>query len=161
MFFASTPRHACRHCKTFPLGYGSWSFSALFALCTSTAAMPPRKRAVKAKEAEPVVEQAADSEEDEENEDTVADLKAAVPSEIAAFRKLFADAQVLPNAHKSFEFLRNSSSNYIWCYASFSMCVAMRCAVQRSDRVGAVAKMTPKCARNSGTSVIAIALKVT
>jgi hypothetical protein len=65
--------------------------------------MPPRKRAVKAKEAEPVVEQAADSEEDEENEDTVADLKAAVPSEIAAFRKLFADAQVLHNAHMSFQ----------------------------------------------------------
>ena len=55
----------------------------------------PRKRAVKAKEAEPVVEPAAESDEDEENEDTVADLKAAVPSEVEAFRKLFADAQVI------------------------------------------------------------------
>jgi hypothetical protein len=80
------------HCAEVAVG-----ICALCVIClceSSRAAMPPRKRAVKAKEAEPVVEPAAESDEDEENEDTVADLKAAVPSEVEAFRKLFADAQV-------------------------------------------------------------------
>jgi hypothetical protein len=98
---------------------GGWQLVSKIALATlcncvqSRAAMPPRKRAVKAKEAEPVVEQAADSEADEENEDTVADLKAAVSSEIAAFRKLFADAQVLHNTHLSFKLLEQQQKHLI------------------------------------------------